>query len=224
MSAAHAGLMAAVGFVPYLALTLPSGVWVDRFDRRRLMVGADLARALLMGSIPLVAATGRLTLAQLYAVQAGVSACSALFDMGYSACLPNLVQRDQLQRANSRLQATDSVASIAGPALGGLLVGVFGAAATVSVDSLSYLASVATLLAVRRSFQASAEADRPREPFVAAVTEGLRFVWRHQLLRALAAMGVTLNLGLAMSGAVRRWSRPWFRRSPAAGSPWAGSS
>ncbi|HEY3315381.1 MAG TPA: MFS transporter [Bacillota bacterium] len=208
-SAAHAGLMAAAGFVPYLLLILPSGVWVDRLDRRKLMVWADLARAALIGSIPLAGLVGRLAISQLYMVQIGIAACSALFDMGYNACLPNLVHREQLQAANSRLQATDAVAGIAGPALGGLLVGVFGAATTVSVDAISYLLSVGTLLAVRRSFQSTgagkepgAGKERPK-PFVSAMAEGLRFLRGHRLLRSLAVAAVLLNLAGGMSGAVQ---------------------
>ncbi|MHB8927769.1 MAG: MFS transporter [Bacillota bacterium] len=201
-SAAQAGLMAAVGFVPYLLITLPAGVWADRLDRRRLMVLADVTRAVLMGSIPLASALGILTIAHLYIVQAGVSAGAALFDVGQSACLPNLVERGQLQQANSRLQAAASAARIAGPAAAGVLVSIFGAAITVSADSLSYVVSVVTLMVIRRSFQSVAVRPRPKEGFLKSAAEGLSFLWRDQLLRALVMVAVLTNFGQAISGAI----------------------
>ncbi|MHB0885291.1 MAG: MFS transporter [Bacillota bacterium] len=201
-SAAHAGLMAAVGFVPYLLITLPAGVWADRFDRRRLMVLADVVRAALLASIPLASAYGVRTITHLYIVQAGVSAGAGLFDVGQSACLPSLVERSQIQQANSRLMAARSVATIAGPAVGGMLVGIFGAAMTVSADAWSYVVSVATLLIIRRSFQTATERPKATEGFLKFAAEGLRFLWRDQILRALIMVGVMVNFGQAVSGGI----------------------
>ncbi len=198
-SAAHTGAMLAVGLVAYYGMAMPAGVWVDRLDRRRIMIGADLLRAVVIGSVPLAAFFGRVSLAQLYVVQAVVSATSALFDMGYIACLPNLVGRDQLQAANSRLQATDSLAYIAGPAIAGVLIGLVGAAGTVSVNSLSFIGSAASLLLIKGPFQAAGTAGRNREPFIKDLVEGLRFVWRHPVLRSLVVVFAALNLSGGVS-------------------------
>ncbi|MCL6600440.1 MAG: MFS transporter, partial [Alicyclobacillus macrosporangiidus] len=79
-SALQMGLGFAVGFLPYLLLSLPAGVWADRRDRRRLMMLADAIRMLLIATIPAAYALGMLTVAQLYLVMAGMSACNAVFD------------------------------------------------------------------------------------------------------------------------------------------------
>lgn len=211
-SAAHAGAMTAVGFVFYMVLALPSGVWVDRFDRRRIMIGADIARTVFMGSVPVAALFGSVSVAHLYVVQAVTASASALFDMGYVACLPNLVRKDQLQAANSRIQGTEAFAAIAGPAIGGVLIGAVGSAATVSFDSLSFLASVATLLAIRRPFQATtvrpaetatASGDRDRkEAFWPSLVGGVRFVLRTPVLRSLIVVSVLLNLSAGLADPV----------------------
>src|SRR5229473_4974180 len=114
------GVLRAVNFAPYL-LSLPVGVLVDRTRRRPLLIGVDLLRALLLGSIPLAAVLGVLALPQLYVVAALSGALTLVFGVAYSAYLPGLVSSSRLMEANARLELSRSAAHAGGPGLAGAL-------------------------------------------------------------------------------------------------------
>jgi MFS family permease len=165
------GLLTALQFLPFLLFALPAGAWIDRLRRRPLLVVADLARFLVIGSIPLAASLDVLRLAQLY-VLAFLSGCFAVvFDIAYQSYLPSLVRRDQLLDANGKLEASHTAAEVAGPGLGGLLVQAFTAPIAIAADAISYLVSAASLLLIKTkeapSFRTSANTstvNRCRSP------------------------------------------------------------
>src|SRR5437879_8232679 len=91
-----------VDFLPFLLFTLPAGVWVDRLPRRPIMVIADLGRAVALGSIPVAAAIGHLTLAQLYIAGFVTGTLTVFFDVSYQSYLHSLVERSQLVEGNAK--------------------------------------------------------------------------------------------------------------------------
>ncbi len=103
-SAFEVGTLTAVGFLPFLLVGLPAGVWVDRLRRRPIMIAADAGRAVLLLSIPGAWLLGLLSLPQLYAVTFLAGILTVLFDVGYQAYLPSLVHRDQLMEGNGKLE------------------------------------------------------------------------------------------------------------------------
>ena len=114
--------MAALGtvqFLPFLLFTLPAGVWVDRLQRRSVLIVGDAGRALLLATIPVAYIYDAVTLWQLYVVGFLVGIFTVFFDVAYQSYPPALVEREQLVEGNSKLQVTVSGAQIAGPALGG---------------------------------------------------------------------------------------------------------
>ena len=184
------GVLNAVQFLPILLLSLVVGVWVDR--RRRL---SDLARAFILFSIPAAAIWHVLSLPQLYVVGFLVGSFTVLFDVAYQSYLPAVVDRDQFITANSRLQVSEQGASVIGPALGGSLISLLTGPIAVTIDAVSYLASAGFLLRIRRKEPApvrtEAEAGVRRE-----IADGLRFVWRQPILRAMAmTAGLTQLFG-----------------------------
>ncbi|MCL6516272.1 MFS transporter [Alicyclobacillus sp.] len=200
-SALQMGLSFAVGFVPYLLLSLPAGVWADQWDRKRMMVLADGLRMALIATIPAASLAGVLTVAQLYIVMAGMSACNALFDAAYVSCLPNVVDRSELQEANAALQGTVSVSQILGPALAMGLIGFVGAANTLVLDALSYLVSVVSLLSIRRPFSAHST-GRMEQGMLRNILEGLRYVWNQRLIRTISLFTLVGNLGGSAASAL----------------------
>ena len=187
------GLLGAAEYVPFLIIGLPAGVWVDRLARARVLVVADIARCLLLAVVPLSAATGRLSLVELYAIAIGVGVGTVFFDIGYLAILPSLVARDQLLDANASLEASRSVAQVTGPALAGPLVQVLTAPAVILVDSVSYAAS-ALLLSTLRPSPVARDRNAPRKGVVREMLAGLRAVITNPVLRALGAAVGTFNL------------------------------
>jgi MFS family permease len=188
------GALSAVSFAPFILVGLPAGVWVDRIGRRRpVLMAANAGRALAIGSIPVAAALGHLTLAQLYVAGFITGVLTVFFDVAYQSYLPALVEREQLVDGNAKLELSRSGAQLSGPALGGLLVGTFGAATAMTADAISYVVSFVSLLSIRRR-----EPHRPR-PAVrtgmgADIVAGLRYVLGHRLLRPIALCTSTWNL------------------------------
>jgi MFS family permease len=147
-STLEVGLLSAAQTSAYLLVALPAGALVGRFGERRIMLWSDLARLVLIGSVPVAAAVGALGLAQLYLVALVSSAVSVFFSVAYPSYLPTLLTRDQLVEGNGKLGTTQSLAQIAGPGFGAGLVAAFGAASAMTADALSYLVSAGSLLAI----------------------------------------------------------------------------
>jgi MFS family permease len=195
-SPAIAGLLAAAQQLPYLLFSLPAGVWVDRADRKRVLVACDFIRFGLLLSVPIAYAFGALTVAQLFIVVFLQGVCTVLFAVAELAALPSVVARAQLAPARAVNQGVESAAEVLGPSLGGLVIGlggggVAGAAWAYLVDGCSYLASGTALLAIRRKLQA---AERPPTGNLrTALREGLAFIRRNRLLRFLMLLTASIN-------------------------------
>jgi MFS family permease len=186
------GLLTAAAYAAFALIALPAGAIVDRYVKRRTMIVCDLARMLIIGSVPVTAAAGVLTMGQLYAVAITSGICTVFFDVSYQSYLPVVVAPGQLMDGNGKLGATQSFAQVTGPGLGGGLVGAFGAARALAGDAISYAISVASLLAIRVPEKAPAKADR--RSLRAEIAEGLSFVVRHPILRKIVACTGSANL------------------------------
>lgn len=183
---AHAfavGALGAAAWLPWLLIGLPAGAWVDRLPYRPVMVSCDVARLVLIGSVPVAAAIGGLGLAQLYVVAFGTGVATVFFQVAYQAYLPTLVDRGDLVEGNAKLQGSQSVAAVGGPGLGGLLSQVMRAPYALAVDAASYLVSAVTLLAIRT--REAPQQSTEREPLRREVAEGARYVLSDPLLRVL---------------------------------------
>ena len=140
------GILIALQRIPFPVLALFVGVWVDRLPRRRVMILADILRAATLATVPISFGTGFLGLPLLYAVSLVTGVLTIFFDLAYLSYVPELVDRDRLSDANSTLQMSSSVANLAGPGLGGLLIQAVGAARAVSIDAASFVVSFLSLL------------------------------------------------------------------------------
>jgi MFS family permease len=187
------GSLTAVETLPFLLVGLPAGAWVDRMRRRRVLIAADVGRLVALGSIPIASATASITLAQLYVVAFVTGVFTVFFDVAYQSYLPELVTRDQLVEGNAKLAASESTAHVAGPGIGGALIGWVGASTAVVADALSYAASFVCLVAIRTPPEEPEQAA-VRTSLVSDIREGLRFVWRESRIRAVAFCTATSNL------------------------------
>ncbi|MEV6900064.1 MFS transporter [Amycolatopsis sp. NPDC051372] len=195
------GLLTTAETLGFLLIGLPAGVWVDRLRKRPVMLTADLARAALILSIPLTWWAGGLTMVQLIVVVLFVGIGTVFFDVSYQAYLPALVGRDRLLEGNAKLQGVQSSAQIAGPSAAGVLVQFVGAASTVLVTGLGYLASALCLWRIRTVEQLPEKTGHER--LVPQMIEGLKFVFTDKPLRAIVACTATANLFGAAAQAVQ---------------------
>jgi MFS family permease len=196
------GALAAIQTIAYPVLGMVAGVWADRLRRRPILIGCDVARMLVLASIPAAYLLGQLTMAQLYAVACVVGVCSVFFDVTYQSFLPGLVGRRDLMEGNGKLQATRSLAQVAGPAAAGLLIQAFRAATAIAADSATFLVSVLTLLTVRAREPEPEPAEDGRAGFWRELGEGLGTVFRNATLRLMAGANTTSNFGGAIVEAV----------------------
>jgi len=191
-------LLAAAQILPVLILGLLVGVWVDRRHRRPLLIAADVGRGLLLLSVPAAALLGVLRAEQLYVVAALAGALSILFDVAYQSFLPTLVRRDQLLEGNSKLGVSESLAEIAGPPSGGLLVQLVGGPLAVALDALSFFASALSIWSIRAP--EPKPVGQARRRVLPDVAEGLRAALHHPLLRPLLGIAVTQGVAGGIIG------------------------
>jgi predicted MFS family arabinose efflux permease len=191
VSPGQVGTVATVQWLPYLLIALPLGVLFDRMRRRPLLVAAEMGRAAVLSALVLLALLGALGFELLVALALLLGCCSVLYEVGYQSYLPSVVPPERLQLANSRLQSTDSVALIAGPGIGGLLVQVVSAAGALAVQVVTSVVSAVTLTRIR-GVETAPAAERLR--LLPAIAEGVRFLLYDPVLRWAVGFSAIYNL------------------------------
>ncbi|HEX4728815.1 MAG TPA: MFS transporter, partial [Jatrophihabitans sp.] len=194
-------LVSMAGFLPWLLFGLIGGAVVDRTDRRRLMWRTDVLRAVLVGGFAVVVATGSAGIAALAAMSFVLGVAETFFDNAASAIVPMLVDDRQIERANSWIMSSQTVmGTLLGAPIGGALYAISRSVPLV-VDAVSFVLSAALVAAVAGSFSARAE-DTELTTIRRDISEGLRWLFGHRLLRALAVLLAVLNASFAAAEAV----------------------
>lgn len=207
------GLLVALNFLPALAFGLFAGAFVDRHDRRRIMIGADLLRALAVGTIPILHLTGNLGTLGLATAVFALATGTTLFNPAIKALLPEITPLDRLTGAVSMFQISEYVALVAGPGLATLALSHFSTLHLFTVDAATFLFSAACLMFIprearRRMQHVPADAGsqslaRLAPALLREVGVGLRAVRANPVLRVLLVLAALDNLfimGLAHVG------------------------
>jgi len=198
--ATEVGLVNAAKWLPYLLFGLIAGVLVDRARRRPLLIAADLGRGVLLLAIPLLALIDQLHIVWLVVLMAVFGLMSLIHDAAFQAFVPRLVPTGLITPAHARLDQSDAVAQASGPALAGGLVSLVGAPLAVLVDAVSFL--VSGLLLSRVHVQEPPGRSVSVRGVPGEVADGLRWVYRHATLSALALTSHAWFFCSAMAGAV----------------------
>lgn len=202
-------LIAAISFaamLPWLVLSLPAGVYLDRHDRQKIMYRANLIRGLLFALIAAGVATERLNIYLLIAAAAIGGVCELFFDMSSQAILPAIVNEESLEAANSRLYITQIISNGFVGLPFGAWIFVIAIYAPFGINAVALL--MATLLI--RSIQIN---DKPKSTplvnsFGADLKQGLVWLWRHDLLRTLAIMlGIANMCGMFAQAVFVKFAR-----------------
>jgi MFS family permease len=172
-----------------------AGAMADRGDRKRMMFGADLGRAIFTALIPLTDLVHGPTMVVILLVSAPLAILRGFFRAGYLASMPNLVGRSQLARGNGILETAFSASFIVGPAIAGFLVTIIGPGPTLAVDAASFAISSLGLFFIRRDLKAPS--DRPPSRIVDDIHEGIVYVARHPVLRTVILLFATTSAVLA---------------------------
>ena len=200
--------------LPYLLFGLVIGAWVDRVNRKRLMIATDIARALVIASIPLASTQGLLSVEWIYAVAFLNSTLTISFDAANFAAVPSLIRQQDLVTANGRLQAGYSIAKVGGPLLGGLLLIAIPLPMLLLIDALSFLVSASSLMLITTSFNTVTDEKQAPTSLRQDIVEGLRYVLKHPILSWLALLLLLVNFILPTTGAqLVLFAKQWFASS-----------
>jgi DHA3 family tetracycline resistance protein-like MFS transporter len=169
--------------IVFLAISLPSvllvlvgGVFADRYDRRKLMVSADLVRAAALGAIAILSASGVLELWHIAALVVFVGAGDAFFNPASTAFLPDVVPDEDLAAANAVAGMYRPVMiRMIGPAAGGLVVAAFGPAPAFAIDAGSFVLSAIAVWSIRTRPRPKGVVDHSLRATIAEVAEGFRY-------------------------------------------------
>ncbi|WP_431219431.1 MFS transporter [Leifsonia xyli] len=202
-TAFEVGLLGAASTIAFAVLGLPAGAWVDRVRRRPLLVASDAVRAVLLATIPLAAVFGILTMGQLLLVSLLAGVARVFFDVAYRSYLPAVIGRERVLAGNSSLEFVRASGQVAGPALGGILVTLIGAASVLVVQAGTFAVSALCLIGIgAREDAPTAHVDGRRRRMRSEIAEGLGFVFRSRVLRATAVASALSNFSFAIASAV----------------------
>jgi MFS family permease len=204
------GWLAAVYTAPVVVGGIAAGVILDRFDRRRVLAADNLIRGAAIASVPLAAALGVLTTAQLFVV-AGIYGLLYMTSIaGIPSMIPTLVEGDDLTTANAMESITYGIAGLVGPTIAGVVIAIFGAPVVLALDALTYAVFVVCLLAMRPpepratpgpgDRAVAAAADRPSAAI--GIAPALRFVASSPAILAITIMYMSLNLSSGIGAVV----------------------
>ena len=193
------GIMFMAGTLPRILLGSVAGVFVDRWDRQRTMVIADLSRAVLLLLLLLVRSSEQIWI--IYLIAFVESMISQFFGPAENALLPQLVDESHLVAANSLNALNNNLARLGGPALGGLLLGSFGFRTVVWIDSFSFLISgimiawiaqpSLDLTSLKTGQRTESSVVAPRARIWQDWLSGLRFILNHSIVSTIfLVMGV----------------------------------
>jgi MFS family permease len=189
-SAVLAGVVGTARAITRLCLQLPAGALADRFDRRLTMIVCDVMRAVLMALLGLLILAHLASWPVVLIVSLIEGGASALFDPAATAALPGIVPAGQLEEAWAATEGRTYGASLAGPALGGVLFGL-GRAVPFLTDAISYAVSFGTVSRIRGRFRPQQVAER--KGLWREVADGLELVWQVPILRAVLITAPLVN-------------------------------
>ena len=199
---AGVGLLGACLRIPFLLIGLQAGVWVVRLGLARSMLAADIVRGLAIALVVMAIGLGAADLWLLVIAVSAVGVATVFFQVSYQSFVPEIVpQEDLWHGANTRLTLSESLSLLIGPAVGGLVIGLLTLRGALVLDVMTYAASVISLalIVVRRASNRTGEpATNARVATRRAVWEGMRYVSRSPVLRAIMWTGAAYNLGAAM--------------------------
>lgn len=193
LDVAYVGLS---GFLPTIAFGIFSGAIVDRLDRRRVVVLANLGRGASMGALILLLARFGFHLEFVLGASLAFSACATFFAPGSQALLPELVPKSQLAKANGLFESTESVVGVVGNGLAGILIVLVGVLPSLGADVSGYLAGAVLVALIGVSVRTGGPSP-PRTSLAREVRDGFGYLRQNRGLLELTLAATVLNFLLS---------------------------
>jgi MFS family permease len=195
------GVLTAMVWMPWLVVGLHAGAWADRRSPRPVMTGCQIASAILIVSIPVLAELNLLTIWYCLVIAFAAGCSEVIFTAAYNAFVPLLVGKDELMAANTRLSGSEQAGNIAGPGIGGLIAQVSSAVFGMFIDAASFVVCAVCLWSIRAPEPSdgpdddrAGRPDQPRTSMWADIRMAMGFVLRDPYLRVVTAKSASTNL------------------------------
>ncbi|HUF07023.1 MAG TPA: MFS transporter [Candidatus Binatia bacterium] len=186
--------------LPWLVFVLVAGALADRLDRRVTMRNVQLFRTAMLIGLTVLAVTDLLSLPVLYLTAFALGVAETMFDTAAQSILPSIVDKEKLAGANGRLYGVELVMQqFIGPPLGGLVIGL-SVPLALGGSAVGYALAALGLTLIVGSFRPTRSGPPTR--LTADIAEGLRYLWRHRVLRTLAFMVGGINMAAVATQAV----------------------
>ncbi len=185
------GVLNAATMAAFLLIGLPAGAWIDRMRKRHVMIVADAVRAIALAALPLLWWADALQMWHLIAVAFVMGVATLFFDVSNQSIVPSLVPARQIAEANGKLQSTEQLANIAGPAVGGWLIGLITAPVAILGTVLTYVVSLVALLFTHDTEVVVGRNEHDR--MLRSIGEGLGWVFGNPLLRRIVGTTAVSN-------------------------------
>jgi MFS family permease len=196
-TAAQMGLLTSLGFLPFLVFGLFAGVWVDRINRRPILVIANLVNALTLLLIPLLYFLDSLSISILYVVQFIVGTGTVFTSITSNSYLPSLIKKEQLIDGNSKFQLSTAIARIAGNSIGGGLIYLLSAPIVILLDAITYVLSAFLLLSIK-SKEPIRETRKETRNTIKEIKDGLQVVFGSPIIRTILFSSTFYNFFYSM--------------------------
>ncbi|EIT86670.1 macrolide-efflux protein [Fictibacillus macauensis ZFHKF-1] len=190
------GTVFAVEMLPFVLLLPFGGVLIDRLDRRKLMITADIIRIIFVLSIPVMYWMDVLVTPMIFIVAFLASTLSFFIDVPLQAIIPQLVPKEILTKANVRIQLIENLSRTVGPLLGGALIGLVGVYTSLLINSIAYLMMVICLFFIDQ-IPLSNERQNA-EKIWDDIKKGFLYVWKRWDLRIIACISILSNFGISL--------------------------
>lgn len=194
------GALGALGLSGYLVLGIPVGVWVDRWRKKPVLVGAEVVRAVSVLVIPVAYLTDELSMGMVFAAAASIGVAGVFFETAHTSVLPALIGRDAVSEGSARLQTIETTMRLVGPGLAGQVLRFTAGPVLYFVSAVA--GAVSALLIIGMRIDETKVAKTEREPFLSSLRQGAGFVLRHPVLRTFMSTSATINFGAGMFLAV----------------------
>jgi MFS family permease len=190
------GLTIATKMLPQVVLGPLAGVYVDRWDRRRTLIWANLASAVALAPLLLVDSASRVWI--VYPVLLVLSIASQFLNTAENALLPSLVDESQSVRANSLNALNNNLARFIGPAAGGVALLLTGVGGVAVIDAVTFVIAAVMIGLIRGTFRAAAAAPDPSgagRGLWRELTDGLRQIMSRHVLRVVFGLTLIISVG-----------------------------
>ena len=194
-SAKYMALMSGLEIAAKVVWGIVSGVFVDRFSRRSVLVWSLLTQAVFAGLIPVLSVAGALQVGHLFVIAFILTSATVWYQTAFESVIPSLVAAEELPQANAKVNGVNTAVRLVGPSAAGLILVRFGVSPALLVDSLSFLPLVLVLLVLALPPATGRKGSSVRQ-FFREAGEGLKYVLSHRVLNCIHQMAVLGNIGV----------------------------